>query len=86
MSKNYSELELLYKILIEYKVRILYINPFLISVLKVFHNVANSYDVMNDAMSLGIHRLWKNHFVSKLSPNSSMKILDVAGGTGWNIT
>jgi len=52
------------------------------NVLKVFHNVANSYDVMNDAMSLGIHRLWKNHFVSKLSPNSKMKILDVAGGTG----
>ena len=73
-------------LLIQDKDRILYINPFSISVLKVFHNVANSYDVMNDAMSLGIHRLWKNHFVSKLSPNSRMNILDVAGGTGWNIT
>ena len=40
---------------------------------------------MNDAMSFGIHRVWKNHFVSKLSPNSSMKILDVAGGTGKNV-
>ena len=47
--------------------------------------MANSYDVMTDAMSFGIHRVWKNHFVSKLSPNSSMKILDVAGGTGKNV-
>ena len=81
--RNYDELELL---LILNKGGTLYINHFLISVLKVFHNVANSYDVMNDAMSFGIHRLWKNHFVSKFSPNSRMKILDVAGGTGWNIT
>ena len=61
---------------------IFYFNLPFILVLKVFHNVADSYDVMNDAMSFGIHRLWKNHFVSKLSPNSGMKILDVAGGTG----
>ena len=52
------------------------------SVLNVFHKVANSYDLMNDAMSVGIHRLWKNHFVSTLAPNPRMKILDVAGGTG----
>ena len=52
------------------------------SVLNVFHKVANSYDLMNDAMSVGIHRLWKNHFVATLAPNPRMKILDVAGGTG----
>merc|ERR1712038_277878 len=37
---------------------------------------------MNDAMSLGVHRLWKDHFVSTLSPHRAMKVLDVAGGTG----
>ena len=67
---------------ISYYLLHIHFNLPLILVLKVFHNVADSYDVMNDAMSLGIHRLWKNHFVSKLSPNSGMKILDVAGGTG----
>ena len=55
-----------------------------ISVLNVFHNVANSYDLMNDAMSIGIHRIWKDHFVSTLAPNRGMKVLDVAGGTGNN--
>lgn len=39
---------------------------------------------MNDAMSIGIHRIWKDHFVSMLAPNRGMKILDVAGGTGNN--
>ncbi|PWN50390.1 hypothetical protein IE53DRAFT_97813 [Violaceomyces palustris] len=48
----------------------------------VFSSVASSYDVMNDAMSLGIHRLWKDHFVSKLDPRGGINILDVAGGTG----
>jgi len=52
------------------------------AVLKVFHNVADSYDLMNDAMSLGIHRLWKDHFMKTLDPGSSTKLLDVAGGTG----
>eukprot|EP01095_Lingulamoeba_sp_RSL-Kostka_P007114 TRINITY_DN2243_c2_g1_i1.p1 TRINITY_DN2243_c2_g1~~TRINITY_DN2243_c2_g1_i1.p1 ORF type:complete len:358 (+),score=74.92 TRINITY_DN2243_c2_g1_i1:78-1151(+) len=52
-------------------------------VAKVFHNVANNYDVMNDLMSLGIHRLWKDDFVNKISSlESPVKILDVAGGTG----
>ena len=55
---------------------------FILSVLGVFHNVAGSYDLMNDAMSLGIHRIWKDQFVSILSPHPAMKILDVAGGTG----
>jgi 2-methoxy-6-polyprenyl-1,4-benzoquinol methylase len=44
--------------------------------------VASSYDLMNDAMSLGIHRLWKDYFVSVLNPAHDMKLLDVAGGTG----
>lgn len=51
-------------------------------VLKVFDNVAESYDRMNDAMSLGIHRLWKDHFVRVLDPPEDLKLLDVAGGTG----
>jgi len=48
----------------------------------VFTNVADKYDVMNDAMSLGIHRLWKDEFVSILKPTPGSTILDVAGGTG----
>ncbi|WFD36311.1 2-methoxy-6-polyprenyl-1,4-benzoquinol methylase [Malassezia cuniculi] len=48
----------------------------------VFSSVASSYDMMNDAMSLGIHRLWKNRFVELLDPRSGIKCLDVAGGTG----
>ncbi|CAO1622215.1 unnamed protein product [Sympodiomycopsis kandeliae] len=51
-------------------------------VANVFSSVASSYDLMNDAMSLGIHRLWKNHFVSKLDPRGGISVLDVAGGTG----
>ena len=48
----------------------------------VFSSVASSYDLMNDAMSLGIHRLWKNHFVEMLNPRGGIRCLDVAGGTG----
>lgn len=59
----------------------------------VFSSVASSYDLMNDMMSLGIHRLWKDHFVRNLNPGScyptdraesdqGWNILDVAGGTG----
>lgn len=48
----------------------------------VFSSVASSYDVMNDAMSLGIHRLWKDHYVQKMDPHGGMRCLDVAGGTG----
>jgi len=51
-------------------------------VLGVFHSVADKYDMMNDAMSLGVHRLWKDHLVSTLNPHRAMKLLDVAGGTG----
>lgn len=48
----------------------------------VFSNVASSYDLMNDLMSAGLHRLWKDRLVSKLCPFPGMKHLDVAGGTG----
>ncbi|KAE8673592.1 2-methoxy-6-polyprenyl-1,4-benzoquinol methylase [Hibiscus syriacus] len=49
---------------------------------KVFSNVASNYDLMNDFMSAGLHRLWKDRLVSELSPFPGMKHLDVAGGTG----
>lgn len=50
----------------------------------VFNSVASSYDIMNDAMSMGVHRLWKDDFVGSLKPgrNGPMRCLDVAGGTG----
>ncbi|KAG6583494.1 2-methoxy-6-polyprenyl-1,4-benzoquinol methylase, mitochondrial, partial [Cucurbita argyrosperma subsp. sororia] len=48
----------------------------------VFSNVASNYDVMNDLMSAGLHRLWKDRLVSELNPFPGMKHLDVAGGTG----
>jgi demethylmenaquinone methyltransferase / 2-methoxy-6-polyprenyl-1,4-benzoquinol methylase len=48
----------------------------------VFSSVANRYDLMNDLMSGGLHRLWKNEMVGWLNPQPGMKILDVAGGTG----
>ncbi|HJD63965.1 MAG TPA: bifunctional demethylmenaquinone methyltransferase/2-methoxy-6-polyprenyl-1,4-benzoquinol methylase UbiE [Rickettsia endosymbiont of Sericostoma sp.] len=47
----------------------------------IFSSVANEYDVMNDLMSLGIHRLWKDQFVRQI-PNLASNILDVASGTG----
>lgn len=48
----------------------------------VFSSVASSYDLMNDLMSAGLHRLWKDRLVSELNPFPGMKHLDVAGGTG----
>jgi len=50
----------------------------------VFHKVANRYDVMNDLMSGGLHRVWKEGLVSWLNPpkRAGWKVLDVAGGTG----
>ena len=48
----------------------------------VFSSVASKYDVMNDAMSLGIHRLWKDAMLDWLAPRRGSKLLDVAGGTG----
>jgi 2-methoxy-6-polyprenyl-1,4-benzoquinol methylase len=49
---------------------------------QVFRSVAPSYDIMNDLMSVGMHRLWKDHLVKSLAPFPGMKHLDVAGGTG----
>jgi demethylmenaquinone methyltransferase/2-methoxy-6-polyprenyl-1,4-benzoquinol methylase len=48
----------------------------------VFSSVAKKYDVMNDAMSLGMHRLWKDKFVRRVKPRAGEAILDMAGGTG----
>ncbi len=50
----------------------------------VFHKVAKRYDIMNDVMSAGLHRAWKDAMVSALNPRSTpgFKVLDVAGGTG----
>ncbi|ORZ29516.1 UbiE/COQ5 methyltransferase [Catenaria anguillulae PL171] len=48
----------------------------------VFSSVADSYDLMNDAMSLGIHRCWKNLYIDRLAPTQETRLLDVAGGTG----
>ena len=48
----------------------------------VFSNVASRYDVMNDAMSAGLHRLWKDQFVRRDEPQPGEAILDMAGGTG----
>jgi len=49
---------------------------------EVFTNVAPNYDLMNDLMSFGIHRLWKESLISELNPLPGMRLLDVAGGTG----
>lgn len=48
----------------------------------VFSNVASKYDVMNDVMSVGVHRLWKDAMMDWLAPRAGQKLLDVAGGTG----
>ena len=48
----------------------------------VFDSVAPKYDVMNDLMSLGIHRVWKRIFVNDLAPRPHHRLLDLAGGTG----
>jgi demethylmenaquinone methyltransferase / 2-methoxy-6-polyprenyl-1,4-benzoquinol methylase len=48
----------------------------------VFSSVASSYDLMNDAMSAGMHRLWKDRFVRRVKPREGEMILDMAGGTG----
>lgn len=49
---------------------------------RVFTSVAKKYDVMNDLMSLGIHRLWKRHFVHTCGIRPGDRLLDLAGGTG----
>ncbi len=49
---------------------------------KVFSSVAGSYDLMNDLMSLGIHRVWKRYFVGTAQVKRGDRVLDLAGGTG----
>jgi demethylmenaquinone methyltransferase/2-methoxy-6-polyprenyl-1,4-benzoquinol methylase len=49
---------------------------------EVFSSVARRYDLMNDLMSGGMHRLWKDRFVARVKPRPDEEILDMAGGTG----
>ncbi|MDN7129584.1 bifunctional demethylmenaquinone methyltransferase/2-methoxy-6-polyprenyl-1,4-benzoquinol methylase UbiE [Pseudidiomarina sp. 1APR75-15] len=51
-------------------------------VANVFNSVAQKYDIMNDVMSFGIHRLWKRYTIDCSGVRSGMKVLDIAGGTG----
>ncbi len=48
----------------------------------VFGSVASKYDIMNDVMSVGIHRIWKDAMMDWLAPRAGQRLLDVAGGTG----
>jgi len=48
----------------------------------VFHSVADSYDVMNDLMSFGVHRLWKRYTIEMSGVRAGQRVLDIAGGTG----
>ena len=49
---------------------------------RVFQDVSGKYDLMNDLMSFGIHRLWKKNFIDWLNPQKNTKLIDVASGTG----
>ncbi len=51
-------------------------------VTKVFQDVFDKYDLMNDLMSLGIHRIWKKNFIHWLNPQKNTTLIDVASGTG----
>ena len=48
----------------------------------VFNEVFDKYDVMNDFMSLGIHRIWKKNFIQTMNPSKNKSLIDVACGTG----
>jgi demethylmenaquinone methyltransferase/2-methoxy-6-polyprenyl-1,4-benzoquinol methylase len=48
----------------------------------VFHSVASNYDLMNDVMSMGVHRLWKRYAIEMSGVRSGQRVLDIAGGTG----
>ncbi len=48
----------------------------------VFDSVAEDYDIMNDFMSMGVHRLWKDRLIAMIRPKADERFLDVAGGTG----
>jgi len=49
---------------------------------RVFDSVAERYDLMNDLMSLGVHRLWKRALIDRLKPRADLTLLDIGGGTG----
>ena len=49
---------------------------------EVFDSVASKYDLMNDVMSLGTHRLWKNYTIASSNVSEGDHVLDIAGGTG----
>ena len=49
---------------------------------QVFSSVARNYDLMNDLMSLGVHRVWKRYFVATAQVKPGDRVLDLAGGTG----
>ena len=49
---------------------------------KVFSDVSKNYDLMNDIMSLGAHRLWKKNFIQVMNPSKNKNLIDVACGTG----
>ena len=51
-------------------------------VAEVFHSVAGKYDIMNDLMSGGLHRIWKHFTISKAAVRPGHKVFDIAGGTG----
>jgi demethylmenaquinone methyltransferase/2-methoxy-6-polyprenyl-1,4-benzoquinol methylase len=51
-------------------------------VAEVFHSVADKYDIMNDALSMGVHRLWKRFAIEMVRARPGQRILDLAGGTG----
>lgn len=61
---------------------LLFVYPHTCQVYKVFESVAQKYDVMNDAMSLGVHRLWKDMLLHIMNPLPGTRLLDTAGGTG----
>ena len=49
---------------------------------KVFDSVVNEYDLMNDLMSFGIHRIWKKELIQMINPSCRQKLVDVGCGTG----
>jgi demethylmenaquinone methyltransferase/2-methoxy-6-polyprenyl-1,4-benzoquinol methylase len=51
-------------------------------VANVFHSVADNYDLMNDLMSMGIHRIWKRYTIEMSGVRGGQRVLDIAGGTG----
>ena len=51
-------------------------------VTKVFQDVFDKYDLMNDIMSMGVHRIWKKSLIQWLNPQENTKLIDVASGTG----